>query len=166
MPKENDKVMLDFEYSIGVLVPLWDNRGNPISSKKIMRIMEIFNEKFGGSSAFPVFGCYLMKETGEVKCEQNILIKAFVDTGKPKDAVTEKEIREHMEKTIRELLPVLRREVGIDLRQESFIIEADPEDFGLLVRGSSVPNTPVLPAFREKPKGPPDLKTILAKLRF
>lgn len=163
MVEKQPKKIIDFEYSVSAVIPLWDNAGRPISSEKISKITKYFSEKFGGATVFPTYGCWFDDKKKKLVCEQNLVIKSLVDTGKPRESMTEAEIEEHLKGTLNDVVNFLHKHVGEDLKQAAVLIEADPEDMGVLFSGSEP--GPVREALVEK-VSQPDLRTFLKKFRF
>jgi len=158
------EVILDFEYSVSAVIPVWDNAGNPISSQKISKITKFFAKEFGGATVFPTYGCWFDDSRRKLVCEQNLVIKSLVDVGKPRDSLSKHEIESHMRETLNKVIKFLNKEVGVDLRQAAVLVEGDSDDMGVLFSSNAEPG-PVSKKFIEK-INQPDLKDFLSKFRF
>ena len=83
-----------------LIIPKFDNDLHKIKAEEIEEIAKEMSEHFGGVTVYPsVLGCWKNPKTGELQCEENVVITAVRDSENTKNYEEQlKKDREKVEK--------------------------------------------------------------------
>lgn len=120
------------EAEFKIILPKFDNSGNPIKIDKIKAVSGKLSDRFGGVTITPtVLGCWHDKEMEELLCEQNVELIAVRDCG----TISNKRCRVMIDKD-KSFMRSLAKEVGNDLGQASIFLQHDIVRDNIFVKGT------------------------------
>ena len=71
--------MITLSQSLAVILPLFDNEGNEISTRSIDRVLTLFSLRFGGATVYNVRGAWYSDIEKKVMIDENVLIESNTD---------------------------------------------------------------------------------------
>jgi len=99
------------DVEFGIILPKYDNSGYKIDPQYIRNIAHKMSERFGGVTIFPsVLGCWVDDDTGNLVCEENVMMWSIRDTEQVKSEG--KDLEDVLEQD-RRFMTDLGREAGI-----------------------------------------------------
>lgn len=109
------------ESEFRIVVPKFDNSGNPISDKAISQIGREMSDRFGGVTINPsVLGCWWDKDRKKLMCENNTIMSSVRDC----EGLEENACRD-MVQFDRGFVEELAERVGNDFGQASIMVSED-----------------------------------------
>lgn len=117
---------------IQLILPKFDNSGNPINPEYIDKILKEFGQKVNdGFTIIPdAYGCWYNDKTNEVQCEENYVVETILDK-------TQGDYNSKIEN-----LDELTKEIAKDLGQREILFVADTDDKMYEVYGEYSPISP------------------------
>jgi len=117
------------EKEFTLILPKFDNEGNPISDSVLQDVAEKISKRFGGVTVIPdVLGCWHNDKTNELQCENN----ARILVGRDCESKITKYLMKKENKTCDEIMEDdsvfmknLAREVGVELGQSGIFLTED-----------------------------------------
>lgn len=109
------------ESEFRIVVPKFDNSGNPISDRAISQIAKDMSDRFGGVTINPsVLGCWWDKDRNRLMCENNTTMSSVRDCEGMSDNVCRDAVKKD-----RVFVQDLAKRVGDDFGQASIMVSED-----------------------------------------
>ena len=119
--------MPKYDRIFAIVVPKYSNAGERVATEQLEEYAKEMAREFGGVTVIPsVLGCWIEEGSGEMICEENMIIESAFDASSVSDEELERK---------REFVKELAREIGEDLGQYAVMAYEDIIDRVEFVEG-------------------------------